>query len=81
VTCGATSGYDAKIDIRFVFSRQLSILGSYMGTKSELATVLKLVSAGRLKPVIDRVLPLANCSDAHSYLEQGKQFGKVVLTV
>jgi NADPH:quinone reductase-like Zn-dependent oxidoreductase len=81
VTCGATSGYEAKIDIRFVFSRQLSILGSYMGTKSELATVLKLVAAGRLKPVIDRVLPLANCSDAHAYLEQGRQFGKVVLTV
>ncbi|HUI74080.1 MAG TPA: zinc-binding dehydrogenase, partial [Candidatus Acidoferrum sp.] len=81
VTCGSTTGYDAKIDIRFVFSRQLSILGSYMGTKSELATVLKLVSAGRLKPVIDRVLPLANCSDAHAYLEQGKQFGKVVLTI
>jgi NADPH:quinone reductase-like Zn-dependent oxidoreductase len=81
VTCGATTGYEAKIDIRFVFSRQLSILGSYMGTKSELATVLKLVSAGRLKPVIDHVLPLANCSDAHAYLEQGKHFGKVVLTV
>ena len=81
VTCGATTGYDAKIDIRFVFSRQLSILGSYMGTKSELATVLKLLSVGKLKPVVDRVLPLASCSDAHSYLEQGKQFGKVVVTV
>jgi NADPH:quinone reductase-like Zn-dependent oxidoreductase len=81
VTCGATTGYEAKIDIRFVFSRQLSIFGSYMGTKAELGTVLKLVKEGRLKPVIDTVLPLANCSDAHAYLEQGKQFGKVVLTV
>jgi NADPH:quinone reductase-like Zn-dependent oxidoreductase len=81
VTCGATTGYDAKIDLRFLFSRQLSVLGSYMGTKSELRTVMKLIAAGRLKPVVDRVLPLSSCAEAHVYLEQGKQFGKVVLTV
>lgn len=81
VTCGATTGYDVKIDLRFLFSRQYSILGSYMGAKSELATILKLVAAGRLKPVVDRILPLQDCSEAHGYLEQGKQFGKVVLTV
>jgi len=81
VTCGATTGYDAKIDLRFLFTRQLSILGSYMGTKSEFATVLKLVAAGRLKPVIDRVFPLAECAAAHAYLESGEQFGKVVLKV
>src|SRR6267378_1270318 len=75
VTCGATTGYDAKIDLRFLFTRQLSILGSYMGTKSEFATVLKLVAAGRLKPVIDRVFPLAECAAAHAYLESGEQFG------
>jgi len=79
VTCGATTGYDAKIDIRFLFSRQLSILGSYMGTKSEFATVLKLVAAGQLKPVVDRTFPLAECAAAHTYLEKGEQFGKVVL--
>lgn len=81
VTCGATTGFDAKIDIRFLFSRQLSILGSYMGTKAELGTVLKLVAAGKLKPVVNRILPLADCSEAHGYLEQSKQFGKVVLSV
>jgi NADPH:quinone reductase-like Zn-dependent oxidoreductase len=81
VTCGATTGYDAKIDLRFLFSRQLSLLGSYMGAKSELATVMKLVAAGKLKPVIDRVFPLSQCADAHRYLESGEQFGKVVLTV
>src|SRR5205085_2989783 len=57
VTCGATTGFDAKIDIRFLFVRQLSILGSYMGTKDEFATVLKLVAAGKLKPVVDKIFP------------------------
>jgi NADPH:quinone reductase-like Zn-dependent oxidoreductase len=81
VTCGATSGHDAKIDLRFLFTRQLSILGSYMGSKSELCMVLKLVAQGRLKPVVDKVWPLHDCIAAHNYLEKGKQFGKVVLTV
>jgi len=81
VTCGATTGYDAKIDLRFLFSKQLSILGSYMGTKDEFATVLKLVVAGMLKPVVDRVLPLKECQAGHTYLESGAQFGKVVLRI
>jgi len=81
VTCGATTGFGAKIDLRFLFSRQLSILGSYMGNKSEFATVLKLVALGRLKPVLDRTFPLAECRLAHEYLESGSQFGKVVLAV
>jgi NADPH:quinone reductase-like Zn-dependent oxidoreductase len=81
VTCGATTGYDAKVDLRFLFSRQLSLLGSYMGSKSELVPVMKLVAAGRLKPVIDRTFPLSKCADAHRYLEGGEQFGKVVLSV
>jgi NADPH:quinone reductase-like Zn-dependent oxidoreductase len=81
VTCGATTGYDAKVDLRFLFSRQLSLLGSYMGTKSELHTVLKLVAAGKLKPVVDRIFPLTEAAVAHAYLESGSQFGKVVLAV
>ena len=81
VTCGATTGYDAKVDLRFLFSRQLSLLGSYMGAKSELHTVMKLVAAGRLKPIVDRVFPLAEAAAAHAYLESGSQFGKVVLRV
>ena len=81
VTCGATAGYDAKIDLRFLFSRQLSLLGSYMGTKSELHTVMKLVAAGKLKPIVDRVFPLAEAAAAHAYLESGSQFGKVVLSL
>lgn len=81
VTCGATTGFDAKIDLRFLFTRQLSIMGSYMGNKSELRTVLKLVAEGRLKPIVDKVWPLHDCIAAHSYLEKGKQFGKLVLAV
>jgi NADPH:quinone reductase-like Zn-dependent oxidoreductase len=81
VTCGATTGYDAKIDLRFLFSRQLSLLGSYMGTKSELHTVMKLVAAGRLRPIVDRVFPLGEAVAAHTYLESSQQFGKVVLRV
>jgi len=81
VTCVATTGYDAKIDLRFLFSRQLSLLGSYMGTKSELQTVMKLVAGGKLKPIVDRVFPLAEAAAAHAYLESGSQFGKVVLKV
>jgi NADPH:quinone reductase-like Zn-dependent oxidoreductase len=81
VTCGATTGFDVKLDLRFLFTRQLSIMGSYMGKKDELRTVLKLVGEGRLKPVVGKVLPLHDCMAAHNYLEQGKQFGKVVLAV
>jgi NADPH:quinone reductase-like Zn-dependent oxidoreductase len=81
VTCGATTGYDAKIDLRFLFSRQLSLLGSYMGTKSELHSVMRLVSTGRLKPIVDRIFPLAEAAAAHTYLESSAQFGKVVLSV
>jgi NADPH:quinone reductase-like Zn-dependent oxidoreductase len=81
VTCGATTGFDAKLDLRFLFTRQLSILGSYMGSKGELRAVLKLVAQGRLQPVVDRTWPLAETAAAHRYLEEGKQFGKVVMTM
>jgi len=81
VTCGATTGYDAKLDLRLLFAKQLSLLGSYMGTKSELHSVLRLVAAGRFRPIIDRVFPLSEAAAAHAYLESGAQFGKVVLQV
>jgi NADPH:quinone reductase-like Zn-dependent oxidoreductase len=81
VTCGATTGYDAKIDLRFLFSRQLSLLGSYMGTKDDLRKVMKLLAAGQLKPIVDRVFPLSEAAEAHAYLDAGSQFGKVVLAV
>ncbi len=79
VTCGATTGPAAGIDLRFLYSRQLSLLGSYMGTMGELYDVLGHVFAGRLKPVVDRAFALQDIRDAHEYLENSKMFGKVVL--
>jgi NADPH:quinone reductase-like Zn-dependent oxidoreductase len=81
VTCGATTGPQAKVDLRFVFARQLSILGSYMGTMGELHEVLKHIFRGRLKPVVDRIFPLADVRAAHQYMERREMFGKIVLDI
>ena len=81
VTCGATTGYDGKIDLRFLFSRHISILGSYMGRKAELYPVLDLVRRARVRPVIDTVMPLVKAREAHELLEKREQFGKIVLRV
>ena len=79
VTCGATTGFDARLDLRFLFSKQWSLLGSFMGTMGELHQVLKFVFRKQLKPVVDRVYPLAEIQDAHRRLENKEQFGKVVV--
>src|SRR5580693_6548785 len=81
VTCGATSGPNVAIDLRHLFARQLSLLGSYMGTMGELHAVLRHVFAGRLKPVVDRVFPLSETRAAHEYMENSLMFGKVVLSI
>lgn len=79
VTCGATTGPEAKFDIRFLFARQLSFLGSYMGTMGELHEVLGHVFAGRLKGIVDSVFPLSEARAAHEKLENSDMFGKIVL--
>ncbi len=79
VICGATTGPEAKLDLRVLFTRQLSFLGSFMGTLGDLHEVLKYVFNGELKPVVDRAFPLREAAQAHEYLEKGEQFGKVVL--
>ena len=79
VTCGATTGPQVGIDLRFVYSRQLSLLGSYMGTMGELHEVLKHVFNGTLKPVVDKTFPLAETRQAHEYMEKSQMFGKIVL--
>ncbi|MBV9340712.1 MAG: zinc-binding dehydrogenase [Acidobacteria bacterium] len=81
VTCGATTGPQAKLDLRFLYSRQLSILGSYMGTMGELHDVLAHVFGGRLKPVVDRAFGLSEAREAHEHMEGSKMFGKIVLTI
>jgi len=79
VTCGATSGYDARTDLRQVFYRHLTILGSFMGSKAELLEAMKFVRTREIRAVVDRVLPLSEAREAHSLLERREQFGKVVL--
>lgn len=80
VTCGATTGPEATVSLRRVFALQLSILGSYMGSKGELLELLPHVYAGRLRPVVDRVLPLSAAAEAHRLMEERAHFGKLVLT-
>ena len=81
VLCGATAGAEAKINLRAVFFKSLSILGSTMGSQAELRHVLSLVEAGRLAPVVDRTVPLEQAREAQAALENRGQFGKIVLEV
>jgi NADPH:quinone reductase-like Zn-dependent oxidoreductase len=81
VTCGATTGPNPKEEIRLIFWRQLSILGSTMSNDREFRTLLDAVAAGRLTPRIDRVFPLSQAHEAYRRLEEGKQHGKIVLRV
>lgn len=79
VTCGATSGPSAPLDLRYVYSRQLNILGSMMGGRGELEAVTRLIREGTLKPVVDSVLPLAQAAAAQLRMERRDVFGKLVL--
>ena len=81
VTCGATTGPKVEIDLRDLYSRSLTLMGSYMGTKAELLEAAKLVGAGMLKPVIDHVYPLKDARTAQEHMLSRKFFGKIVLTV
>ena len=81
VTCGATTGPAGNINLQFLFARQLSLLGSYMGTKGELLEATPFLASGQLKPVVDRVYPLPEAAEAQRRLEEAGQFGKVVLAV
>lgn len=80
VTCGATTGADVSLNLRPIFFKNLSILGSTMGRRSRLFTIFRHVEAGRLLPVVDRVLPLDRISEAHRLLEERGVFGKIILT-
>jgi NADPH:quinone reductase-like Zn-dependent oxidoreductase len=80
VTCGATTGGRAWLDLRYLFARQISLFGSFMGTLGELYEVLTFLGRRQLRPVIDRVFPMRDVRAAHERLEKKEQFGKVVLT-
>jgi len=79
VMVGNTSGPQAEIDIRFIFGKQISIIGSTMGTHQDFHDVTELMWAGKLRPVVDRVMPLSEGKAAFEALERGEQFGKIVL--
>ncbi len=81
VNCGVTSGGKAEIDIRHVFVRQFSLMGSYMGGMGELLQVLKFFDDGRLKPVVDSVFALKDAAKAQERMEKSQHFGKIVLKV
>jgi len=81
VFCGATAGPQVSLDIRPLYVRQFTILGCYMGGKRELLDVLKLVEAGKLRPVLDKTFPLADAAAAQQRMLDRKNLGKIVLTV
>ncbi|MCS7184572.1 MAG: zinc-binding dehydrogenase [bacterium] len=81
ITCGATLGQDAKIDIRYIFSKDLVVSGSRMGTKKEFEEVLELINRKVFRPIVDKVFELKEASKAHKYLEAANQVGKVVLII
>jgi NADPH:quinone reductase-like Zn-dependent oxidoreductase len=79
VMVGNTSGPRAQIDIRFIFGKQISLIGSTMGSHQDFRTVTSLLWAGKIRPVIDRVMPLSEGRTAYELMERGEQFGKIVL--
>ncbi len=81
VTCGATTGGAVQLSLHAVFFKSLSILGSTMGSKGDLRQVLRLFEQGRLRPVLDRTLPLAQVGEAHRLLEAREAMGKVALLI
>jgi NADPH:quinone reductase-like Zn-dependent oxidoreductase len=79
VIVGNTSGPQAEIDIRFIFGKQISLIGSTMGSHQDFRDVLNLLWAGKIKPVVHKVLPLSEGLEAYKMMQAGEQFGKIVL--
>lgn len=81
LTVGNSGGPKFEIDNRFIFGKHLSIIGSSAGTQADFATVMDLVFAGKLKPVMDKDYPLSEARFAQEQLEMGEQLGKITLTI
>ena len=78
VVCGATTGFEAPIDLRFLWNKQLNLMGSHMGSKAELMDALSFVERGELKPVVSSVLPLREVPSGQEMMEQDQVIGKIV---
>ena len=81
ITFGSTSGTDTSLEIRQLYRKQISLMGTTMGSPQEFAQMLVTVNGGKIKPVIDSTFPLGEASAAHRRLEDQEQFGKVILTI
>jgi NADPH:quinone reductase-like Zn-dependent oxidoreductase len=81
VTVGGTAGPQVEMDLRLVFRKQISVLGSTMGSHQDFRDVMSVIGSGKLQSVIDRVMPLSEGRAAHELLERGEQFGKIVLAL
>lgn len=80
VTSGATTGYDSQIDLRFLFFKGTNLLGATQGTAAEAQELFQWVSRGRIKAVIDSVLPFSSMVEGHVRMIKGQQFGKLLTT-
>ncbi len=80
LVCGATAGYDPKEDLRYIWSFELQVIGSNSYYDENLQALLGLIQEGRMKPVIDTVLPLEKAVDGLRLIEDREVFGKVVVT-
>ncbi|MGD2184809.1 MAG: zinc-binding dehydrogenase [Desulfobacterales bacterium] len=80
VIVGNTSGPQTEIDIRYIFGKQISLIGSTMGSHQDFRDVIAMLWAGKLKPVVDRVMPLSKGRQAYEIMQKGEQLGKIVLT-
>ena len=81
VTCGNTKAENSNIDIRSIFSKQITIIGSMGGKRAEFEKLLKISESGKVKPYIDSIFPLEDVKSAHKRLEKGEAFGKILLSM
>ena len=81
VNCGVTGGYKAELHMGQMFTRQVTMFGSFMGNRSDMLDVVRLINQGKLRPVVDRTFPLEDAKQAHEAMEDRSLFGKLVLTV
>jgi NADPH:quinone reductase-like Zn-dependent oxidoreductase len=81
ITCGATTGPNSELDLRYIFWKQLKIKGSTMSNQKEFREVMNLVFDGKIRPIIDEIYPFEKVQEAEEYLNRGNQFGKILLKI